>query len=70
MITEDDLLVTKHAQEKMHIEGISIQQIIEALERGSKYQQTDGFLAVYSYYSVAYKMIDSKFRIKTVFING
>jgi len=70
MITEEDLMVTKHAQEKIHIEGISVQQIIEALERGSKYQQTDGFLAVYSYYSVAYKKIGSKYLIKTVFING
>ncbi|MEK6853457.1 MAG: hypothetical protein AABX64_02125 [Nanoarchaeota archaeon] len=70
MLTEEDLMVTKHAQEKMHIEGVSVQQILEALERGSKYQQTDGFLAVYSYYSVAYKKISSKFLIKTVFING
>lgn len=70
MLTEDDLLITKHAQEKMHAEGIVVQQIIDALDRGSKYQQTDGFLAVYSYYSVAYKKIDSKFLIKTVFING
>lgn len=70
MLTEDDLVVTRHAQEKMHVEGISVQQIIEALERGSKYQQTDGFLAAYSYYSVAYKKIGSKYLIKTVFING
>ena len=70
MITEEDLIITKHAQEKMHIEGISVQQVIEALERGSKYQQTDGFLAVYSYYSVAYKKISSKFVVKTVFISG
>ena len=70
MITEDDLLITKHAQEKIHIEGVGVQQIIEALERGSKYQQTDGFLAVYSYYSVAYKPCGQKYLIKTVFING
>jgi len=69
MLSEEDLIITKHAQEKMHAEGISIQQIIEALERGPKYQQTDGFLAVYSYYSVAYRKIESKFLIKTVFIN-
>ncbi len=70
MITEDNLIVTKHAQEKMHVEGIAVQQVIEALERGSKYQQTDGFLAVYSYYSVAYKKLGTKYLIKTVFING
>ena len=70
MIAEEDLIVTKHAQEKMHIEGIPVQQVIEALERGSKYQQTDGFLAVHSYYSVAYKKIGSRYLIKTVFTNG
>lgn len=70
MLTEDDLIVTHHAQEKMHVEGIGTAQIIEALERGSKYHQTDGFLAVYSYYSVAYKKLGAKYLIKTVFING
>ncbi len=70
MITENDLIVTKHAQEKMHVEGISVQHIIEALERGSKYQQTDGLLTIYSYYSIAYKKIGSKYLIKTVFTNG
>lgn len=70
MIVEEDLIVTKHAQEKMHVEGITVAQIIEALERGSKYQQTDGFLAVYSYYSVAYKKLGTKYLIKTAFING
>ena len=70
MLTEDDLIVTRHAQEKMHVEGISVEQIITALERGSKYQQTDGILAIYSYYSVAYKKLGTKYLIKTVFING
>ena len=70
MITEENLIVTKHAQEKMHVEGIAVQQVIEALERGSKYQQTDGFLAVYSYYSIAFKRLGTKYLIKTVFING
>ena len=70
MITEEDIIITRHAQEKMHIEGLGVDQVIEALERGSKYQQTDGFLAVYSYYSVAYKKLGTKYLIKTVFING
>ena len=69
MITKGDILVTKHAQDKMNIEGISLGQVIEALERGSKFQQTDGFLSVYNYYSVAYKKIDKKYVIKTVFLN-
>ncbi len=70
MVSENDLIITRPAQEKMHVEGISLQQIIEAIERGSKYQQTDGILAVYSYYSVAYKKVGLKYVIKTVFTNG
>jgi len=69
MIQIGDLLVTKHAQDKMSIEGISIQQVIKALERGSKFQQTDGLLVTHNYYSVAYKKIGTKYLIKTVFIN-
>jgi len=69
MIKKEDLLITKHAQEKMIIEGISVEQIVEALERGSKFQQTEGLLAVYSYFSVAYKKMENKYIIKTVFLN-
>ena len=70
MITADDLVITKHAQEKMHVEGISVQQVLDALDRGSKYQQTDGVLTRYSFYSVAYKKMGSTYLIKTVFVNG
>ncbi|HLC65064.1 MAG TPA: DUF4258 domain-containing protein [Candidatus Nanoarchaeia archaeon] len=69
MIRKEDLLVTRHAQEKMNTEGISLAQITEALERGSKFRQTDGFLSVYGYFSVAYKMAGEKYLIKTVFLN-
>ncbi|HLC74496.1 MAG TPA: DUF4258 domain-containing protein [Candidatus Nanoarchaeia archaeon] len=69
MIQKEDLIITRHAQEKMVIESISTEQIIEAIQRGSKFNQTDGLLAVYGYYSVAYKIIGSTFVIKTVFLN-
>jgi len=69
MIRKEDLLITKHAQEKMTAKGITPEQVIEALERGSKYQQTDGLLAVYQYYSIAYKIVGDKYAIKTVFLN-
>ncbi|MBI4439762.1 DUF4258 domain-containing protein [Candidatus Woesearchaeota archaeon] len=69
MLTKEDLLITKHAQDKMNIEGISVTQIIEALERGSKFEQTEGLLSVYRYFSVAYRRIDTKYIIKTVFVN-
>ncbi len=69
MVQEEDLWITKHAQEKMVNEGISMKQIIEALERGAKFQQTDGLLNIYTYFSVAYKIVNGKYLVKTVFLN-
>ena len=69
MINKGDLWITSHAADKMVIEGISAEQICIALERGSKFKQTDGYLVVYTYFSVAYKIIGNKYKIKSVFIN-
>ena len=69
MVQEDDLIITKHAAEKMVVEGISRLQICRALERGSKFKQTDGHIVLYTYFSVAYKKVENRYKIKTVFIN-
>ena len=69
MITRSNLIITKHASDKMIIEGISIDQICEAINKGSKFKQTEGYLAVYTYFTVAYKIIENKYKIKTVFLN-
>lgn len=69
LVTENDLIVTQHAAEKMLVEGISVQQVCRALERGSKFKQTEGILAVYTYFSVAYNKSGMKYKIKTVFLN-
>ena len=69
MVREDDILITKHAADKMLIEGISVQQVCDALDKGSKFKQTEGYLAVYTYFSVACKKVGVKYKIKTVFIN-
>ncbi len=62
------LILTIHAKEKMVERGISKKQVIEAIKRGSKVVQTDGFLASYSYIKVAYKVKDSAYIVKTVMI--
>ena len=49
--------------------GITKGQVEIALKRGSKFKQTDGFLAKYSYYSVAYKVKGNKYIIKTVYVD-
>jgi len=63
------LIISNHARDKMHIEGIDKEQIKTAIKRGAKFKQTDGFLAVYCYIRVAYKMLDKdKYLIKTVMV--
>ena len=49
--------------------GISIEEVKKAINQGSKTKQTDGFLACYTYYCVAYKIIwDKIYKIKTVYL--
>ncbi|MBW2975713.1 DUF4258 domain-containing protein [Candidatus Woesearchaeota archaeon] len=64
-----ELILTNHARDKMHIEGIEKEQIKRCILRGAKFKQTDGFLAVYTYVQVAYKVIGKdKYLIKTVMV--
>lgn len=61
------LQISKHAKEKMDIEGINEDQIKNAIQRGSISRQTDSYLASYTYIKVAYKKRGNIYRIKTVF---
>lgn len=63
------LQITSHTKEKMDKEGIDEEQIKTAIQRGSISRQTDGYLATYAYFSVAYKKRGEIHRIKTVFTN-
>ena len=61
--------LTKHASDKMLLLGLTRLQVENAIKRGSKFNQTDGYLAVYGYIKVAYKIIDRNvYKIKTVYI--
>ncbi|HLC84632.1 MAG TPA: DUF4258 domain-containing protein [Candidatus Nanoarchaeia archaeon] len=63
------LLFTEHAKQKMAMLGVTREQIKAAILRGAKVQQTEGYLASYTYLKVAYKKIGPKtYKIKTVFI--
>jgi len=64
-----EIVYKKHAVDMMTDRGITKKQVEIALDRGSKFKQTDGFLAKYSYYSVAYKIRGNKYIIKTVYID-
>ncbi len=60
------LILTLHAKEQMVERGISKQRIIDAIKKGSKVVQTDGFLASYTYIKVAYKVRGDNYIVKTV----
>ncbi len=61
--------ISRHAKEKMDMEGIDEEQVKLALKRGSISRQTDGYLASYTYFTVAYKKRGEVYRVKTVFTN-
>ena len=49
--------------------GISIEDVKKAIIQGSKTKQTEGILACYGFYCVAYKILGEKFyKIKTVYL--
>ncbi len=62
------LIITAHARDQMHDRGITKREVLLAIERGSKFRQTDGLLAVYSYVRVAYRVVNGKYIIKTVMV--
>ena len=63
------ILLSKHAKERMAEKGITIGMVKEAIKRGAITRQTDGYLAMYSYFAVAYKTIKPDvYKIKTVMV--
>lgn len=63
------LFFSRHAKERMAEKAISKEQIIKAIKMGSKFAQTNGFLAVYRDIAVAYRIVGkSAYKVKTVMI--
>ena len=48
--------------------AITKEHIKEAIKKGAKTKQTDGFLSRYGYIKVAYTIINDKYIIKTVMV--
>lgn len=68
-MSEIEIILTKHAKEKMVIHGISKEQVKIVIERGAKSKQTEGYLASFTYIKVAYKIVaENCYKVKTVFI--
>ena len=63
-----ELILTHHAKVRMAEKAVNTEQIKEAIKKGAKIKQTDGFLAKYGYIKIAYKIVNDKYVIKTVII--
>lgn len=67
MVTKDDLVMTKHAQDEAMDDGISRVEIAEAISRGPRAIEGNHFLTVYRHFTVVYEALpDNRFKIITV----
>lgn len=67
MVTTEDLVMTKHAQDEAMDDGISRIEIAEAISRGPRVLECNHFLTVYRHFTVVYEhMEDGRFKIITV----
>ena len=67
MVTWEDLVLTKHAQDEANDDGISRTEVAEAVTRGPRMPEGSHFVTVYRHFTVVYeKMTDGRFKIITV----
>lgn len=60
------IILSEHAKIRMAQKAISLEQIKRTISQGAKIKQTDGFLAIYTYIEVAYKIRGDRYIVKTV----
>lgn len=60
------IILSEHAKIRMAQKAISMEQIKRTISQGAKIKQTDGFLAIYTYIEVAYKIRGDRYIVKTV----
>ncbi|MBI4448994.1 DUF4258 domain-containing protein [Candidatus Woesearchaeota archaeon] len=64
------LIISSHARDAMFERGIDEEQIKLAIQRGAKFKQTEGYLAVHTYLRIAYRKLDEEtYKIKTVMVD-
>ncbi len=67
MVTTDDLVMTKHAQDEAMDDGISRTEIAEAISRGPRVPEGNHFITVYRHFTVAYeKLPNGRYKVITV----
>jgi len=65
-----EIVVSKHALEQARERGVSINEIKEAIQRGSKFLQQNKIVSMYRHIKIVFKKIKNKFFIITVMIRS
>ncbi|PIU12926.1 MAG: hypothetical protein COT21_02725 [Hadesarchaea archaeon CG08_land_8_20_14_0_20_51_8] len=60
------IIMTKHARERMISRGISLEEVKNAILKGSKRVQDGKIVATYRYFEVVYKKVNEIFVVVTV----
>jgi hypothetical protein len=60
------IILTKHARERMVSWGISLEEVKNAILKGSRRIQGGKIVAAYRYFEVVYKKVDEIFVVVTV----
>ncbi len=67
MVTKEDLVMTKHAQDEALDDGISRIEIAEAISRGPRIPEGNHFVTVYRHFTVVYEALsDGRYKVITV----
>lgn len=69
MVSKEEILMTKHAQDEANEDGISRVEIAEAISRGPRVPESNHFITVYRHFTVVYERLpDKRYKIITVHI--
>lgn len=60
------IILTKHARERMVSRGISLEEVKNAIVKGSKRIQDGKIVSTYRYFEVVYKKVEETFVVVTV----
>ena len=67
MVKKEELVFSNHALMESQIDGISRNEIAEALSRGAPVGQNGHFIIIYKYFTVVYRILpDGRCKIITV----
>lgn len=67
MVTKEELVMSKHAQNEAMDDGISRIEIAEAISRGPRIPEGNHFVTVYRHFTVVYELLsDKRYKVITV----